>query len=99
MRQTITDYFKTQPVLKITTLLVFATFVGCKTNNITETQRFERSIMKELPFAVDSIHWLTGVDVPTFKFSNGGYTPTAPDAEIRPDGSWEVWKKFVQESF
>ena len=67
MRQIIADYFKMQPVLKITTLLVIATFVGCKTNNITETQRFERSIVKELPFVVDSIHWLTGVDVPTFK--------------------------------
>ncbi|MBQ9356111.1 MAG: hypothetical protein IJT98_02305 [Prevotella sp.] len=81
----------------ITALLALVVLTGCKTNGLTEAQRFERSVLKELPFAVDSIRWLTGVDVPTFWFLNGEYTSYAPDAEIRPDGSWEVWKKFVPE--
>ena len=72
------------------TFLLYA-IIGCKSSHLTESQRFERSIMKELPFAVDSVRWLTGVDLPTFRFSNVDDTPTAPDAEIRPDESWEVW--------
>ncbi len=54
---------------------------GCKSNHITEEQRFEKSIRKQLPFRVDTVHWLSGTDVPTFKFSNGGYTA----AESRGD--------------
>ena len=67
---------------------------GCKSNHITEEQRFEKSIRKQLPFHVDSLHWLSGTDIPTFKFSNGGYTAATPDGEIRPDGSYLVSNIF-----
>ena len=29
---------------------------------MTETERFDASVRKELPFAVDSLRWLDGVD-------------------------------------
>ncbi len=76
-------------------LLTLIVMAGCQTKGLTEAQRFERSVKKELPFDVDTVRWLTGVDVPTFKFSNSGYTPTAPDVEIRPDESWEIWNVFT----
>ena len=44
-------------------------FAGCKSSHMTELQRFERSVLKELPFSVDSISWLTSGDFPTFRFA------------------------------
>ena len=38
-------------------------FAGCQTKNVTETERFDASVRKELPFAVDSLRWLDGVDM------------------------------------
>ena len=79
----------------ILTLLVLAlTFVGCKTNHITEQQRFERSVLKELPFSVDSISWFTSGDLPTFSFSNAKYVNASPDVEIRPDGDYWICNMF-----
>ena len=77
-------------IMKRSYFLIFLSLLlvlfGCKSNHITEEQRFEKSIRKQLPFRVDTVHWLSGTDVPTFKFSNGGYTAAPPDVEIRPDG-------------
>lgn len=79
----------------ILTLLVLAlTFVGCKTNHITEQQRFERSVLKELPFSVDSISWFTSGDLPTFRFANAKYVNASPDVEIRPDGDYWICNMF-----
>ena len=75
-------------------LLLALMLVGCKTNNLTEQQRFERSVLKELPFNVDSITWLTFGDFPTFKFANAECTDASPDAEIRPDGDYWVCNMF-----
>ncbi len=71
--------------------------VGCKTNNLTEQQRFERSVLKELPFGVDSISWLTSGNLPTFRFANAEYANASPDAEIRPDGDYWVCNMFDTE--
>ncbi len=68
--------------------------VGCKTNHLTEQQRFERSVLKELPFGVDSISWLTSGNLPTFRFANAEYANASPDAEIRPDGDYWVCNTF-----
>lgn len=54
--------------------------------DISEIQQFEASIRKELPFRVDSMHWVTGGDMATFQFSNQDYVTTPPDAEINADG-------------
>ena len=70
-------------------LLVLA-LAGCKSGRLTELQRLEKSVRRDLPFAVDSVRWLTGTDIPTLKFSNAHYTALAPDAEIRPDGEYVV---------
>jgi len=64
---------------------------------MTEQQRFERSILKELPFSVDSISWLTSGDFPTFRFANAEYTDARPDAEIRPNGDYLVCNMFDAE--
>jgi len=64
---------------------------------MTEQQRFERSILKEFPFSVDSIIWLTSGDFPTFRFANTEYTDARPDAEISPDGDYWVCNMFDAE--
>lgn len=75
-------------------LMLALMLVGCKTNNLTEQQRFERSVLKELPFGVDSISWLTSGNLPTFRFANAEYANASPDAEIRPDGDYWVCNTF-----
>lgn len=78
-------------------LLLAFMLVGCKTNNLTEHQRFVRSVLKELPFSVDSISWLTSGNLPTFRFANAEYANASPDAEIRPDGDYWVCNMFDTE--
>ena len=75
------------------TILVIV-LAGCRSSRMTELQRFERSILKELPFSVDTISWLTPSDFPTFKFANAEYIDASPDAEIRPDGDYWVCNMF-----
>lgn len=73
----------------IYTLIILAqVLTGCKTGQITELQHLERSVVKEIPFRVDSIRWLAAGDFPTFKFANAEYVDASPDAEIRPDGDY-----------
>lgn len=83
---------------KIFTLSILLTvFVGCRSSRMTELQRFERSVLKEFPFSVDSISWLTSSDFPTFRFANTEYIGASPDAEIRPDGDYWVCNMFDAE--
>ena len=53
--------------------ILLTVFAGCRSSHMTELQRFERSVLKELPFSVDSISWLTSGDFPTFRFANTEY--------------------------
>ena len=78
-------------------LLLVLIMAGCKTNRLTERERFERSVLKELPFSVDSMSWLTCGDLPTFRFANAEYADARPDAEIRPDGDYWVCNMFDAE--
>ena len=78
-------------------LLLVLIMAGCKTNRLTERERFERSVLKELPFSVDSMSWLTSGDLPTFRFANAEYADARPDAEIRPDGDYWVCNMFDAE--
>ena len=78
-------------------IVLLQLFAGCKSSHITEQQRFESSVMKEFPFRVDSVSWLSTGDLPTFKFANTGYVALAPDAEIRPDGDYWVANTFDAE--
>ena len=82
---------QTKNIIAILTLLLLAWMLaGCKSNQITEQQRFERSVLKELPFRVDSIRWFTSGNMPAFRFANAEYAHARPDAEIRPDGDYWV---------
>ena len=78
-------------------LLLVLIMAGCKTNRLTERERFERSVLKELPFSVDSMSWHTCGDLPTFRFANAEYADARPDAEIRPDGDYWVCNMFDAE--
>ena len=78
-------------------LLLALMLAGCKTNHLTEQQRFERSVLKELPFAVDSISWLTSGNLPAFRFANAEYANASPDAEIHSDGDYLVCNMFDAE--
>lgn len=78
-------------------LLLVLIMAGCKTNRLTERERFERSVLKELPFSVDSMCWLTCGELPTFRFANAEYADARPDAEIRPDGDYWVCNMFDAE--
>ena len=89
--------------------VVLMVLAGCGTSRMTEQQRFERSILKDIPFSVDSVSWLftplsfgegLGVrsgDFPTFRFANAEYTDARPDAEIRPNGDYWVCNTFDAE--
>ena len=77
--------------------ILLTVFAGCRSSHITELQRFERSVLKEFPFSVDSISWLTSGDFPTFRFANTEYIGASPDAEIRPDGDYWVCNMFDAE--
>ena len=83
----------TIPVLTVLAIVL----AGCRSSRMTEQQRFERSIIKEFPFSVDSISWLTSGDFPTFRFANAEYTDARPDAEIRPNGDYWVCNMFDAE--
>ena len=80
----------TIPALTILAIVL----AGCRLSHMTELQRFEMSVLKELPFSVDSISWLTSGDFPTFRFANTEYIGASPDAEIRPDGDYWVCNMF-----
>ena len=58
--------------------ILLTVFAGCRSSHMTELQRFERSVLKELPFSVDSISWLTSGDFPTFRFANTEYIGASP---------------------
>ena len=83
---------KTYKILDLFILLIV--LAGCTSSRMTELQRFERSILKEFPFPVDSISWLTSGDFPTFKFANSEYIAASPDAEFRPNGDYWVCNMF-----
>ena len=72
-------------------------FAGCQTKNATEAERFDASVRKELPFAIDSLCWLDGVDMATYRFACRDYVATAPDAFIGPDGELNVYKTTILE--
>lgn len=59
--------------------------VGCQTNHVSESQRFEASVRKELPFRIDSLRWFDGVDI-TYQFACQDYVSTLPDTEIDTNG-------------
>ena len=68
---------------------------GCQTKGVSENQRFEASIRKEIPFRVDSMHWITGGDMATFQFSNQDYVTALPDVEINADGTVVVYSTLT----
>lgn len=67
-------------------LLPFLFLAGCQTKNVSEVQRLETSVRKELPFHLDSLRWFDGVEV-TYQFANQDYVTVLPDAEIGMDGA------------
>ena len=75
-------------------LLLTCSLVGCQTKNISEAQRFEASIRKELPFRIESLRWFDGVDMATYQFANQDYVSTLPDAEIGLNGDVSVYQTF-----
>ena len=72
--------------------LIAIMFAGCQTKNMTEAERFDASVRRELPFAVDSLRWLDGVDMATYQFACKYYIATPPDAFIGMDGELNVYK-------
>lgn len=72
-------------------------FTACQTKNVTETERFDTSVRKELPFAVDSLRWLDGVDMATYQFACRDYVAAPPDAFIGLDGALNVYNNSLFE--
>ena len=77
-----------------TTALALVFLTACQTNNISEAQRFETSIRKELPFRIDTLRWFDGVDMATYQFASQDYIQTPPDAEIGMNGELSVYRTF-----
>ena len=50
-----------------------------------------------MPFAVDSLRWLDGVDMATYQFACKDYVATPPDAFIGQDGALNVYNNFLFE--
>ena len=84
----------TEKLLLGTAALALVFLTSCQTNNISEAQRFETSIRKELPFRVDSLCWFDGIDIVTYQFANRDYLPVLPDAEISLNGEMSVYRTF-----
>ena len=78
--------------------LIAIMFAGCQTKNMTEAERFDASVRRELPFAVDSLRWLDGVDMATYQFACRDYVATPPDAFIGQDGALNVYNNFLFET-
>ena len=72
--------------------LIAIMFAGCQSKNMTEAERFDASVRRELPFAVDSLRWLDGVDMATYQFACKYYLAMPPDAFIGMDGELNVYK-------
>ncbi|MBR6828803.1 MAG: hypothetical protein IKM76_11755 [Prevotella sp.] len=81
-------------ILLGTTALVLVFLTACQTNNISEAQRFDTSIKKELPFRIDTLRWFDGTDMPTYKFAHHNYVTTQPDAEISMNGELSAYRTF-----
>ena len=64
---------------------------------MTEAERFDASVRRELPFPVDSLRWLDGVDMATYQFVCKYYIATPPDAFIGMDGELNVYNNFLFE--
>ena len=60
---------------------------GCQTKKVSEYQRLETSVRKEVPFRMDSLRLIDEMDAATFKFANQEYVSMQPDAIISPDGA------------
>ena len=100
MKETNYKKMKFNPFNQIGTIFYVLTaimFVGCQTKNVTETERFDASVRKELPFAVDSLRWFDGVDMATYQFACRDYVAMPPDAFIGPDGALNVYNNFLFE--
>lgn len=78
--------------------LLLTFLAGCHTGDVSEAQRFEASVRKELPFRVDSLRWFDGIDVATYQFASHDYVPTPPDAEIDMKGEWNTLRLHVEGS-
>ena len=76
----------------VAAFLVFLT--ACQTKNVSEIQRFETSVRKELPFRVDSLRWFDGVEV-TYQFANQNYITVLPDAEIGMNGELSAYRRVT----
>ena len=79
---------------RFTLLMLACCLAGCRTNSISESQRFEASVKKELPFRIDSLRWFDGVDMATYQFASQDYIQTLPDAEIGMNGELFVYRTF-----
>ncbi len=75
-------------------MLPLVILAGCQARNISEAQRFEASVKRELPFRIDSLRWFDGVDMATYQFASQDYVPTLPDAEIGMNGELSVYRTY-----
>ena len=72
-------------------------FSACQTKKVKEAERFDVSVRKELPFLVDTLRWLDGVDMATYQFACKDYIATQPDAFIGQKGELYVNNTFLFE--
>lgn len=75
-------------------ILPLLILTGCQTTHVSEAQRFETGIRKELPFRIDSLRWFDGIDIVTYQFASQGEVTTPPDAEIGMNGDIYVYRSF-----
>jgi tetratricopeptide (TPR) repeat protein len=75
-------------------MLPLVILAGCQARNISEAQRFEASVKRELPFRIDSLRWFDGVDMAMYQFASQDYVPTLPDAEIGMNGELSVYRTY-----
>ena len=100
MKETNYKKMKFNPFNQIGTIFYVLTaimFAGCQTKNMTEAEKFDASVRKELPFAVDSLRWLDGTDMATYQFACRDYVAMPPDAFIGLDGALNVYNNFLFE--
>lgn len=78
-------------------LLLLAALAGCGQQHATESSRFMRSVCRELPFRVDSIHYMGSRSATTLRFTHGSRLTDAPDLVINGDGDTHVNRLLTEE--
>ena len=78
----------------ILTIVLSSLLFACGSAKLTEEQRMQNEIRRDIPFQLDS---LKPTNSNSWSFANNGIITAEPDYEIRDDGALFVYRTFFNE--